>query len=563
MIKMRMNLDCAFLLVTAMLATEAVYLPTNPHGRPTTITSEFETLVVSLPYDTLVTAMEEARKYLKDLKSHNYRVTIALQRNSNNSKCQGCQIIIDRKVMVTLTERLDEVFRQLRRLGVIESRQKRALEGEIAKGALDGASPYGSTNIFQDAIGSIGEVFGFGSLKRFKVLQHQINYVAQHIYEDQEELTSRLGKLATDVADTVSQLDKEVKHVINVLENNDEKRHSVLHMITSVVDQSETAVSLFNEIRDRADLGLPSVTTVSEATLKAFIKNTTDRNRDLRAIYPNVRSYFQLPYAETSVNIKARKFTTVLKIPFVRKIEHFYPSEKHLSYVRMTSEEHHTFLSHQESLDCHKTTKDVVCITRPCRVTKFEDALKSCIVTKSETNTDDVVELIYDPKFLQKNPINQKIIVLCKGERRKELPVSKDVVQISLPATCSMRNQYFHIDEVITYAVPPKYLQDNEISLNFKEVSINETEEDFSSSFTIQSPATAQIVEHLRQEAKYAVQLKQTEEQHAKEINEANNNLDLFISTSNYIYIGIVGFIVLVLVLFFCLHCQCCQLFKC
>ena len=562
MIKMRMNPHCAFLLVTAMLATEAVYSPRN---RPTTITSEFETLVVSLPYDTLITGMEKAKKYLRDLKSHNYRITIGLQRNSK--QCQGCQIIIDQKIIVSMTERLDEVFRQLGRLGVIESstsRQKRALEGDIAKGALDGASPYGSTNIFQDAIGSIGEVLGFGSLKRFKVLQHHINYVAQHIYEDQEKLTSRLGKLASDVADTVSQLDKEIKNVINVLENDDEKRHSLLHMITSVVDQSVRAVSLFNEIRDRADLGLPSVTTVSEATLRAFIKNTTDRNRDLRAIYPNVRSYFQLPYAETSVNIQARKFTTVLKIPFVRKIEHFYPSEKHLSYVRMTSEDNHIFLSHQESLDCHKTTKDVVCITRPCRVTKYEDALKSCIVTKSETNMDDVVELVYDPEYLQKNPVNEKITVLCKGGRRKEMPVSKDVIQIRLPPSCSMKNQYFEIDEVITSAIPPNYLQDNEISLNFIEVSINETEEDFSSSVTINSPATVQIVEHLRQEAKYAVQLRQTQIQHAEEIDKSNQNVDFYVST-NYIYIGLVASVIFfVLVLFFCLYFQCCcQLLKC
>ena len=126
-----------------------------------------------------------------------------------------------------------------------------------------------------------------------------------------------------------------------------------------------------------------------------------------------------------------------------------------------------------------------------------------------------------------------------------------------------MKNRFFEIDEVITSAIPPNYLQDNEISLNFIEVSLNETEEDFSSRFTINSPATVQIVEHLRQEAKYAVQLKQTEIQHAEEINEANNNLDWFISTSNYIYIGIVAFIVLLLVLFSCLHCQCCQLFKC
>ena len=560
MIKMRSNLYSAFLLFIAMWGTEAVYSPISPHGRPTTITSEVETLVVSLPYATLVTAMEDAKKYLQDLKSNNYALNILQKKKGEKGK-----IIIDQKIIVSLTDRLNEVFRQLRRLRVIEStsRQKRGLEGDIAKGALDGASLYGSTNIFQDAIGSIGEVFGFGSLKRIEVLQNHINFVAQHVYEDQEELTSRLGKLATQVADTVSQLDKDLKNVINNLENNDKRRHAVVHMVSSVVDQSETAVALFTEIQDRADLGLPSVTTVSEATLEAFIKNTTDRNRELRPIYPNVRSYFKLPYAESSVNIKERKFTTVLKIPLVRNVEHFYQSEKHLSYVRMTSANHHVFLSHQEKVDCHKTTKDVVCITRPCRVSKHENALKSCIVTRSETNTDDIVEIIYDPEYLQMNPVNEKIIVLCEGGRRKEMPVSKDVIQISLPQSCSVHNQYFVIDEVITSAIPPKYLQDNEITLHFKEVSINETEEDFSSSFTIKSPATVQIVEHLRQESKYAIQLKQIEIQHQQEISKANQHLDECTFHSSGIGIGI-GVLVLLFVLFFffCLYCQC-QLFKC
>ena len=127
-----------------------------------------------------------------------------------------------------------------------------------------------------------------------------------------------------------------------------------------------------------------------------------------------------------------------------------------------------------------------------------------------------------------------------------------------------MKNQYFEIDEVITSAIPPNYLQDNEISLNFIEVSINETEEDFSSSFTINSPATVQIVEHLRQEAKYAVQLRQTQIQHAEEIDKSNQNVDFYVST-NYIYIGLVASVIFfVLVLFFCLYFQCCcQLLKC
>ena len=367
-----------------------------------------------------------------------------------------------------------------------------------------------------------------------------------------------LGRLATHVADVVSQLEIELETYVIDLENNDKRRHAVVHMISTVVDQSESAVALFTEIRDRADLGLPSVSTISEDTLQAFIKNTTQTRPDLRPIYPKVRSYFKLPYAETSVNIKKQRFTTVLRIPFVRKVEHFYRNQSHLAYTKMTSENNHVYLSHQETVDCHKTSTDVVCLTRPCRVNKYEDALKSCIVTRSKTNTDDIVEIIYDPEYLQKNPVNEKIIVNCEGGRRKELPVSLDVIQISLPQSCSVHNQFFEIEKVITSEIPPKYLQDNELTLSFTEASLNVTEEDFASSFTIKSPATVQIVEQLRQDAKYAKLLEEANRQHAEEAKKANQKFDDFAHNSTYSVFGILaGGVILVLVLFCCLYFQC------
>ena len=87
------------------------------------------------------------------------------------------------------------------------------------------------------------------------------------------------------------------------------------------------------------------------------------------------------------------------------------------------------------------------------------------------------MELIYDPVYLQKNPIDEKIIVNCQGGQRKEIPVSKDILQLSLPQSCSVKNRFFQIDEVLTSEIPAKYIQDNEITLDFKEVSLNETEE--------------------------------------------------------------------------------------
>ena len=557
----------AFLLVMTFCGlwqTEAAVSPIIPNGRPTTITSEVGTLVARLPYGSLIKALDEAAAYIKKLERNNY----ILNEHSaligtllkNESKTNETKVILHPSVITSLRDRLNEVFKQLYLLGVIEEprlRQKRGIEGDIVEGALDG---FGSTNIFQDTIGAVGEVVGFGSLKRIELLQHHIDYAAQHLFHDQEELTSRLGNLATMVADAVSQLDKDVLDVVRDHENNDRRRHAVVHMVTSIVDQSEAAVGLFMEIRDRADLGLPSVLTISEDTLKTFITNTTQRYHNLRPIYPDVRSYLKLPYAQTSVNNKDHVFTTVLRIPFTRELEHFYQSEKHITYQKLTSDNNDVYLSHQDSFNCHKTSSDIVCLTRPCLVNKYEDAIKTCLLTRSETTTDDIVELIYDPEYLQKNPIDEKIIVNCKGGKRKEIPVNKDVLQISLPQSCGVHNRFFQINAEITSEIPAKFIQDNEITLNFKEVSLNETEEKFTSGITIQSPATVQIVEHLRQEAKFASQLQQLEMSHAKDVHKANQDLDHHENKTLVSIISIaVIVIVIALVLFFCLYCCPCR----
>ena len=531
---------CTLLLAFTMLQSEAA--STNaPLGRPSIITYEYANLVVDLPYGNLVTALDRVEEYFNKLEASNLALDYFQKRTNQTGK-----IIIDQRIIISLKDRLSEVFSQLGRIGVIEprSRQKRGLVEAT------------STNIFQNAIGSVGEFFGIGSLTRLEKTQHFLNNVSQRLYKDQEELSSRLAMLATQVADAVSHLDQDLGNIIEDHENNEKRRLEVTHSITTVVDQAEAAVPLFMEIVDRADHGLPSVLTLSEETLKTFVSNVTHEHRDLRPIYSNIRSYFKLPYAETSIDVKDHRFTTTLKIPFARDSERYHKTEKHITYVRLTSENNHIYLSHQEDENCHKTSTDVVCLTRPCRVNKYEDALKSCLVTKSKTSADDIVEVVYDPIHLEKNPIDEKIIVRCGGTR-KEISVSKDVIQFSLPQTCSAQNQYFVIDDVITSRIPTKYLQDNELGLNFKEVSLNDTEEEFTSGLTIQSPATIQIVEHLRQEAKYAIQLRQTQIRHAKEIENANQNLDDYASSTTVLVIIIGAVVVLfVLILFFCLYCQ-------
>ena len=170
------------------------------------------------------------------------------------------------------------------------------------------------------------------------------------------------------------------------------------------------------------------------------------------------------------------------------------------------------------------------------------------------------MELIYDPVYLQKNPIDEKIIVNCQGGQRKEIPVSKDILQLSLPQSCSVKNRFFQIDEVLTSEIPAKYIQDNEITLDFKEVSLNETEEKFASGITIKSPATVQIVEKLRQEAKHANQLEQLQRSHAKDFNKATQDLDHHQNTTFVSIFSIAaGVAVTALVLFFCLYCCPCR----
>lgn len=499
----------------------SIPLTSNSVGKPTIITPEVTTILVTFPYGQFVDSMDDGANYIRRLRD-------ADQDNFN----YNFENLLDQGTIQSLEDRLYDVFRQLARLNIMKPRnrhQKRSLGENKDSGSLEGSTSYGSTNIFQDAIGSIGEIFGVGSRKRLERLRQHINFVAKNLFTDQAELSSRLGTLAARMADSVNQLETDLGKILTDLQTQAKTKYAIMHNLRSLVEQSETAVAFFVEIRDQADLGLPSRMIMSEDALQKHLTNTTRTSRDLRPIYPNARNYFRLPMAETHIHQEKRMFTTVMRIPMTRHTEYFYKTLESPAYVRMTSNLHHVFLTQQEEVDCLKSATDIVCVNRPCRQNKYEDALTSCIVTRSETEDHaDILELLYSEEHLKK-VTGEKIVVNCRS-KRMEFPVTKELIQIRLPQHCSVQNQYFSVSEVITSGKQTTQLQDNELTMNFKEVSLNTTSEELVSEISIKSPATIQIVEDLRQEARSAQELSKQDIEHAEEIDETYEELsqDLF-----------------------------------
>lgn len=488
----------------------SIPLTSNSVGKPHIITPEVTTILVTFPYGQFVDSMDAGASYFRKLQD-------ADQENFN----YNFENLLDRGTIQSLEDRLYDVFRQLARLDIMKSRnrQKRSLGENKDSGSLAGSTSYGSTNIFQDAIGSIGEFFGVGSRKRLERLRHHINFVAKNILTDQAELSSRLSTLAARMADSINQLETDLGKILTDLQTQAKTKYAIMHNLRSLVEQSESSVAFFVEIRDQADVGLPSRMIMSEDTLQKHLTNVTRTSRDLRPIYSDARNYFRLQMAETHINQEKRMFTTVMRIPMTRHTEYFYKTLESPAYVRMTSNLHHVFLTQQEEVDCLKSATDIVCVNRPCRQNKYEDALTSCIVTRSETEDHaDILELLYSEEHLKK-VTGEKIVVNCRA-KRMEFPVTKELIQIRLPQHCSVQNQYFSVSEVITSGIPTTQLQDNEFTMKFKEVSLNTTSEELVSEISIKSPATIQIVEDLRQEARSAQELSKQDIQHAEEIDE-------------------------------------------
>ena len=489
----------------------SIPLTSNSVGKPTIITPEITTILVTFPFLEFVDSMEEAAKFIEKLQDG--------QEDNVNYNFQDN--LLDSSIIQSLEDRLNEVFRQLARLNIVEprNRQRRSLGENQDSGCLEGSTSFGSTNIFQDAIGSIGEIFGIGSRARLEKLRHHINFIAKNLYTGQAELSSRLGSLASRMADSINQLENDLGKILTEIEADDKTKYAIIHNLRTVVEQAETSVAFFLEIRDQADQGLPSRMILSEDALQAHLTNTTRTSRDLRPIYPDARKYFRLPMAETHINQEKRMFTTVMRIPMTRDTEYFFKTQETPVYVRMTSNLHHVFLTHQEEVDCLKSATDIVCLNRPCRQNKFEDALTSCIVTRSETEDhDDILELLYSKEHLEQVK-NEKIVVNCRA-KRMEFPVTKELIQIRLPQHCSVANQYFSVSEVITSGIPTTQLQDNKLTMNFKEVSLNASAEELVSEITIKSPATIQIVDNLRQEARSAQEQSKQYDQHAEELDD-------------------------------------------
>ena len=567
---------------SGLALTGSIPIKNHPVGKPFTITPEVTTILVRFPIGKFVKSLDDAAEFIQQLndaeqENGNRQInslvddTLIKSLDSVKSLDDAAEFIqklqdgkqengkyqfsnlVDNTLIKSLEDRLYEAFNQLSRLDIVKprSRQKRG-----SGGALEGSTAFGSSNIFQDAIGSLGEIFGFGSIRRMESLRHHVNFVAKNIYIDQAELSTRLGALSERMADSITQLQDDLGKVLTNLYTKDKTRYAILHNIRGVVEQAEAAVSLFLEIRDQADLRLPSRMILSEKTLQNYLENTTRTNRDLRPIYPDARAYFRLPLAETHFHQEENMFTTVMRIPMTRDTEYFYKDQNRLAYVRLTSDQHHVFITPQDEVDCKESTTDIVCLNRPCRLNKFEDALKSCVVTRSEKNHDDTLELLYSETHLKKNT-GEKIVMMCQGKRFL-FPVTKEVIQLRLPQHCSVKNEYFSVDNIITTDVPTTHLQDNELSMNFKQVSLNASEEEFVSKITIKSPATIQIVEGLRQEAKSAQETAKKDREHADEINDTYGAFhDNFFSSNITIGLIVVGLFVVAILIFCCLIKKC------
>ena len=118
----------------------SIPLTSNSVGKPTIITPEVTTILVTFPYGQFVDSMDEGANYIRRLRDAN-------QDNFN----YNFENLLDQGTIQSLEDRLYDVFRQLARLNIMKPRnrhQKRSLGENKDSGSLEGSTSYGSTNIF-------------------------------------------------------------------------------------------------------------------------------------------------------------------------------------------------------------------------------------------------------------------------------------------------------------------------------------------------------------------------------------------------------------------------------
>ena len=370
-----------------------------------------------------------------------------------------------------------------RALGELDPRAKR--EAESGENII---------SVGQNYLGRVGNFIGVASKKNIDDLKLEFGSIAKDLESSDEKISTTLGTIKQSFNQGVRNFRNFLEKSGQKIEKGNDARWGLDVQLRSLLNHLHQMVFLLLEVRDRADQGLPSRLILDSAKVQDWIDRTSKKyHGHLFPIFDDPDSYFMQPLTDTTIADK----NVIMKfvMPLQDHSEFFFKKAETKTLTLLESNTRIIQLTHRQQNNCHDSVRSIVCLLRTCRMNKFSDAIRACLITTKNTG-EDVVELIYKLPFLQSQPKDQEEIILnCQGKVRKVFKVKKEIVQFTVPEFCESKNSHFDIQRVYT-------TNHSDISPNFgyKNFNLSEASKENFKSDVINDEIRQLVVETKHQE---------------------------------------------------------------
>ena len=490
----------SFILLIFQVGCNAV-IPTKPFGTFITCTPEYEEFGAESDFSQTATDVETVIATVERLKTSfanefNIAVLLSFEQHALNSK--------------------DQFYR------VLGDSHMRARRG---------------TDIISDGqnfFGRVGNFFGFASKKNIEDLERQVAILTQNLESADETISTRIGAIKKSFNDGVKILHENLKDSLLKIEKKNDVRWSLSVQLKSLLNHLDDMVEVLLEVRDRADHNFPSRLILDRNKVQSWMDRTSKKYRGrLFPVFDEPESYFSLSMTETKVF--NNKIVMRFALPLQQHRELFLKKTETKTFTTLESRTSRIQMTHRELESCHESVKGIVCILRPCRLTDFSNAIRSCMITTTNSG-EDLVEVIYNLQYIQSQPA-EKIILNCQGGTRKVLDVKEEIIQFTIPEFCEAKNVHLEIQRVYT-------TRHSDLRPNFDYKSFNLSE---ASKKHFESDGINDEVRHLVAERKHQEKLNAIAKEGQNNFVEHRSNLEDH-KVNTYTMLGVVFSVLLILI---------------
>ena len=327
---------------------------------------------------------------------------------------------------------------------------ERALGTKIDRKKRDAHDDLDIISYSQCLIGNVARSVGFSSKCDIDDLEAQEMIMQADWEQADKNISTRLGVLTKALTDSINSINVTLAKEINETKNF----HNTYLPLTvnseglfSHLDQIERIIY---EIRDRADQNLPPRSILSRTTIQKWMEQATDKYPGYYPIYSDPDNFFELSYSQTF--LRNQKFIVMFALPLQKRREFFFKKQVTSVFTNMESTLHKVQLTVGQETECHKSAQNHVCIIRSCRIDKFTNAIRTCLLTSSHKGMD-TVEVVYNRTFIQNRGQN-KLFLNCPGTATQVIEVQSEILQLTLPYSCSLKNNILDIERVVVTTTP-------------------------------------------------------------------------------------------------------------